>query len=201
MPEATTKYFSASPGIVVLFLMQLIMLHKESLPICNAGFQCGHFCRAVVVFVEALSKRVNLRMTIASASTLSMLGVRALKGGEGIPNMFCLVASTLGHLRRQCWFVCGSFLQRVRRLLAIGCGRLSMQAAWPNNWEAGAQFLFSRENFCGSKVPTKGDTFLVIPSLETCFRKSFLDPFHQTLEFLETVGVSNSSQLESKQTV
>ncbi len=33
----------------------------------------------------------------------------------GLPNMFCLVASSLGHLRSQCSIVCGSSLQRGHR--------------------------------------------------------------------------------------
>ncbi len=64
-----------------------------------------------VVVVEASAPKVYLRVTLASASILSESVVRTLRGGEGLPNMFCLVASSLGHLRSQCLIVCGSSLQ------------------------------------------------------------------------------------------
>ncbi len=52
---------------------------------------------------------------LASASTLSESVVRTLRGGEGLPKMFCLVASSPGHLRSQCSIVCGSSLQSGHR--------------------------------------------------------------------------------------
>ncbi len=61
-----------------------------------------------VVVLEASVPRVYPRVALASASTLSGSVVRALRGGEGFPKMFCLVASSLGHLRSQCSIVCGS---------------------------------------------------------------------------------------------
>ncbi len=69
----------------------------------------------VVVVVDASAQKVYPRVTLASASTLSVSVVRTLRGGDGIPNMFCLVASSLGHLRSQCSIVCGSYLQRGHR--------------------------------------------------------------------------------------
>ncbi len=62
---------------------------------------------AVVVVVETSAPKVYPRVTLASASTLSGSAVRTLRGGEALPNMFCLVASSLGHLRSQCSIVCG----------------------------------------------------------------------------------------------
>ncbi len=67
----------------------------------------------VVVVVEAAAPNVNPRVTLASASTLSGPVVRTLMGGEGLPNMFCLVASSLGRLRSQCSY-------RLRLLFAKG---------------------------------------------------------------------------------
>ncbi len=46
----------------------------------------------VAVVVEAPAPKVYPRVTLASASTLSGSVVRTLRGGEGLPNMFCLVA-------------------------------------------------------------------------------------------------------------
>ncbi len=65
---------------------------------------------AVVVVVEASAPKVCPRVTLASASTLSGSVVRTLSGGEGLQNMFCFVASSLGHLHSQCSIVCGSSL-------------------------------------------------------------------------------------------
>ncbi len=48
---------------------------------------------SVVVVVEASAPKVYPRVTLASASTLSGSVVRTLRGAEGLPNMFCLVAS------------------------------------------------------------------------------------------------------------
>ncbi len=53
----------------------------------------------VVIVVEASAPKVYPRVALASVSTLSGSVVRTLKGGEGHPNMFCRVASSLGHLR------------------------------------------------------------------------------------------------------
>ncbi len=79
-------------------------------------------------------------MTLVSASTLSRSVVRTLRGGEVLPKMFCLVASSLGHLRNQCPIVCGSSLQieyrgEWRKLSAAKCGRLE-----------GAQLMFKRKS-------------------------------------------------------
>ncbi len=79
---------------------------------------------AVVVVVEASAPKVYPRVTLVSASTLSGSVVRTLTGGEGLPNMFCLVASSLGHLRSQCSIVCDSSLQRGHRGSAEGSRRL-----------------------------------------------------------------------------
>ncbi len=79
----------------------------------------------VVVVVEASAPKVYPRVTLASASTLPGLVVRTLRGGEGPPNMVCLVASSLGHLRSQCSIVCGSSLQRGHRGSAEGSRRLA----------------------------------------------------------------------------
>ncbi len=70
---------------------------------------------AVVVVVEASAPKVYPRVTLASASTLSGSVVRTLRGGERLPNMFYLVASSLGHLRSQCSIVWGSSLQSGHR--------------------------------------------------------------------------------------
>ncbi len=48
--------------------------------------------------------------------------------------MFCLVASSLGHVRSQCSIVCGSSLQRGRRGSAEGSKRLALafsSGVWP----------------------------------------------------------------------
>ncbi len=55
-----------------------------------------------VVVVEASAPKVYSRVTIANASTLSGSVVRSSRGGQGLPNMFCLVASSLAHHRCQC---------------------------------------------------------------------------------------------------
>ncbi len=51
---------------------------------------------AAVVVVEASVPEVYPRVTLVSVSTLSGSMVRAFRGGEGLPNMFCQVASSLG---------------------------------------------------------------------------------------------------------
>ncbi len=48
-----------------------------------------------VVVVEASAPKVYPRVTLASASTLSGSVVRTLRGGEGLPKIFCLVVSSL----------------------------------------------------------------------------------------------------------
>ncbi len=52
----------------------------------------------LVVVVEASAPKVYPRVTLAGVITLSGSVVRTLGGGEGLPKMFCLVASSLGHL-------------------------------------------------------------------------------------------------------
>ncbi len=79
----------------------------------------------VVVNVEASAPKVYPRVTLASASTLSSSVERTLRGGEGLPNMSCLVASSLGHLRSQCSIVCGSSLQKGHRRSVEGSRRLA----------------------------------------------------------------------------
>ncbi len=56
----------------------------------------------VVAAVEASAAKIYTRLALASVRTLSGSVVRTLRGGEGLPKMFCLVASSLGHLRSQC---------------------------------------------------------------------------------------------------
>ncbi len=46
----------------------------------------------VVVVVEILVPRAYWRVALASGSTLSGSVVRTLRGGEGFPKTFCLVA-------------------------------------------------------------------------------------------------------------
>ncbi len=60
--------------------------------------------------VEASAPKAYPRVALASASTLSGSVVRTLKGVEGLPKVFCLVVSNLGHLRSQCSIVCGFVL-------------------------------------------------------------------------------------------
>ncbi len=66
---------------------------------------------AAVVVVDASAPKVYPRVTLASASTLSGSVIRTLKYAE-LPKVFCIVASSLGHLRSRCSIVCGSSLQR-----------------------------------------------------------------------------------------
>ncbi len=77
------------------------------------------------VVVEASGSKVYPRVTLEGASNLSGWAVRTLRGEEGLPKMFCLVASSLGHLRSQCSIVCGSSLQRGRRGSAEGSRRFA----------------------------------------------------------------------------
>ncbi len=79
----------------------------------------------IVVAVGTSVPKVYPRVTLASASTLSGSVVRTLRGGEGFPNVFCVVASSLGHLRSQYSIVCGSSLQREHRGSAEGPRRLA----------------------------------------------------------------------------
>ncbi len=66
----------------------------------------------VVVVVEASAPKVYPRVTVASASILSGSVVRNYRVEEGLPKMFCLVVSSLGHLCSQSLIVCVSSLQR-----------------------------------------------------------------------------------------
>ncbi len=73
-------------------------------------------------------------MTLESANTLSGSVVRILRGGEGLPKMFCLVTSSLGHLHSQCSIVSGSSLQGGHRGSAEGSRRLAKafsNGVWP----------------------------------------------------------------------
>ncbi len=75
------------------------------------------------VVVEASAPRAYPRVTLAS--TLSESVVRNLRSGEVLPKMFCLVASSLRHLRSQCSIVCGCSFQRVestKLALALSSG-------------------------------------------------------------------------------
>ncbi len=86
------------------------------------------------VVVEASAPKVYPKVTLARASTLSGSVVSTLRGGEGLPNMFCLVASSPGHLRSQCSIVCGSSLQRWHRGPSEGSRRLAKafsSGVWP----------------------------------------------------------------------
>ncbi len=56
----------------------------------------------VVVVVEASASKVYSRVTLASTSTLSVSMVRTLRDGEGLPNMFCLVASRVRFSKFEC---------------------------------------------------------------------------------------------------
>ncbi len=99
----------------------------------------------VLVFLLRLQLvKVYPRVTLASASTLSGSVTRTLRGGEGLPKMFCLVASSLGHLSSQWSIACGSSLQRGHRgsvegrgdwrwLSAVECGRLAGAQGEPNS--------------------------------------------------------------------
>ncbi len=66
---------------------------------------------AIAVVVEASAPKAYPRVALARASTLSGSVVRTFMGGEGLPEMFYLVASSLGHLRSQCSIICCSSLQ------------------------------------------------------------------------------------------
>ncbi len=74
------------------------------------------FCMSIVVvvvfIVEASASKAYPRVALVIASTLSGSVVITLSGGEGLPNLFSLIESSLGHLRSQCWIVLGSSLQR-----------------------------------------------------------------------------------------
>ncbi len=74
----------------------------------------------VVVDVEASTPKVYPRVTPSGSV------VRTLRGAEGLTKMFCLVASSLGHLRSQCSIVCGSSMQRGHRGSAEGSRRLAL---------------------------------------------------------------------------
>ncbi len=67
---------------------------------------------AAVVVADASAPKVYPRVTLASASTLSGSVIRTLRYAEGLPKVFCIVASSLGHLPSRCSIVCDSSLQR-----------------------------------------------------------------------------------------
>ncbi len=68
----------------------------------------------VHVIVGASKPIAYWRETPARASTLLESVVRTLRGEKALPQIFCPVASSLGHLRSQCSIVCGSSLQSGR---------------------------------------------------------------------------------------
>ncbi len=53
----------------------------------------------VFVVVEASTPKIYPKVTLGRARTLSGSVLRTLRGGERLPQIFCLVASSLGHLR------------------------------------------------------------------------------------------------------
>lgn len=69
----------------------------------------GIHVKAVVV--EGSVPKVYPRVVLASDSTLSGSVLRNLRGGDGLPNMFCLATSSLGPLHSQCSIVSGSSFQ------------------------------------------------------------------------------------------
>ncbi len=69
----------------------------------------------VVVAVEASAQKTYPRVTLACASTLSGSVVRTLRGGEGLPTMFCLVVSSRVNLCSRCSIIYGSSFQRGHR--------------------------------------------------------------------------------------
>ncbi len=81
--------------------------------------------------VEVSLQKVYPRVTLATARTLSGSVERTLRGGEGLPKMFCLVAPSLGHLRSQGSIVCGSSLQRRHRGSAEICVGFQQRSAPP----------------------------------------------------------------------
>ncbi len=70
-------------------------VHTEITQSCRVGIAVAVV--VVVVVVEASAPKVYPRVTVASANTLSGSVVRSLRGREGLPKMFCPVASSLGH--------------------------------------------------------------------------------------------------------
>ncbi len=74
---------------------------------------------AVVGVIEASALKAY-----PSASTLSGSVVRTLRGGEELSNIFCLVATSVGHLRSQCSIICSSSLQRGHNGSMNGSSRL-----------------------------------------------------------------------------
>ncbi len=84
-----------------------------------------------VVVIEASAPKAHPRVTLASASTLSGSVLRTLRGGEGLPNMFCLVAKgTQGVCGRveeigvgfQQWRVAGSQARQEDRVRSVANG-------------------------------------------------------------------------------
>ncbi len=99
----------------------------------------------VIGVVEASVPKVYPRVTLASSSTLSGSVVRTLRSGEGLPKIFCLVASSHGHLRSQCSIVCGSSLQWGHRGSAERSRRLAYPCLVAHAWTA---------NDYNRKIPT-----------------------------------------------
>ncbi len=76
------------------------------------------------VAVEALAPKAYPRVALASASSLSGSVVRTLRGGEGLPKMFCLIALGRG-ASPQPPIVSGSSFQRGRSESAEGSRKLA----------------------------------------------------------------------------
>ncbi len=122
--------FAKKSGWPVWNEIYTLFLGCVKMPVHMGGFLLFTAAGIVVVVVgggvvEASAPKAYPRVTLTSASTLSGSVVRTLRGGEGLPNMFYLVASSLGHLRSQCSIVCGSSLQRGHRGSAEGSRRLA----------------------------------------------------------------------------
>ncbi len=86
------KPFVNMPHVLGQLVRLVRTWYRVAVP-ASAGFVMWS---AVVVVFEASVPKVYPRVTLASASTLSGLVLRTLRGGEGLPNMCCLVASRLG---------------------------------------------------------------------------------------------------------
>ncbi len=73
------------------------------------GFSRGFRSRraGVGVGVEASAPRAFWSVTLVRGSL-----IKTLRSRNGLSRMFCLVASSLGHLRSQCSVACGSSLRR-----------------------------------------------------------------------------------------
>ncbi len=107
---------------------------------------------------------VTVVVTIASASTLPGSVVRTFRGGEGLPKMYCLAASSPGRFRSQCSIVCGSSLQRGHKGSAEGSRRLAVEASALDStrWSLRAPTpsrVQSRGHSVGGKYLTEGVEF------------------------------------------